>query len=415
MDAMSYPQHERALIATLAQQPRWIAQVATVLKPHHFSIAALGEVYEHMVKAKAISAATLQPLLGAESIAALGGLAGLAELLDGAAVPDPITIAEEIIAAYRRRVAVQALTVAGERIRRGEPITEAVAGMLAALGDVADAGETDLADVEQLFARYVEHVAATRATGFGLRGIDAAIGGLREGRLHIVAAPPGGGKTTLMVQAALNAAGAGRVALYLSSEMSEEELVAMAVTNISGVSLSPVHVRQYLAQGGMPDAVRVALERLKTMRGKWRIVRKAAPTLAEIELFVQRYLPAGGLLLVDYLQIMGRPANAQNREQEVNYNAMGLKALAVKYGIAVLTGAQLNQEGAVRESTAPLHHADVMLRIELPDQAHQLGTSDVPVNMVLLKNRGGATGAREVYFARAKARFFTLDRDVDVK
>lgn len=407
---MSYPQHERAIIATLAQQPRWIAQVATVLQPHHFSDLALGRVYECIIAHKAVSAATLQPLLDASTLNALGGVMGIAELLEGPTVSDPLAIADELLAAHRRRVAVQALEMASARIKRGDSVQEAIGQMLASVSEVAEASETDLSDVDALFSRYIERVATKRATGFKINVIDSAIGGLRDGRLHIVAAPPGGGKTTLMMQAALQAASNGRIALYVSSEMSEEELIAIAVSHYAMMPLSPIAVRQYLAQGGMPPAIQEALARLREMKGKLRIVCRAAPTLADIELFVQRHLPAGGLLLVDYLQIMGKPQNAQNREQEVNYNAMGLKSIAVKYNVAVLTAAQLNQEGAVRESTAPLHHADVMIRIDM-DRDTSLQSADVHCQFHLLKNRGGATGVHGVYFARARARFHGMESE----
>ena len=70
------------------------------------------------------------------------------------------------------------------------------------------------------------------------------------------------------------------------------------------------------------------------------------------------------LVIVDYIQLIGGgPNRGESREQELSRISKRLKQLAKKLGCPVVTPAQLNDDGRLRESRAIGQDADVVLKI----------------------------------------------------
>lgn len=402
--------HERILIASICANPQLLAQIAAIVKPEHFSNSAYADIYANIIKANAVDPSTVIPLLQERSLRDLGGVAGVCEVMGFAPSHDPLGVAKEIVNAYYRRKAARAFNEAVNRLANGASVEQAVSDVLVSVTGINDQRHitADAADV--LLEEYINETLTNRATGFKVASIDAAIGGLRPGRLHIIAGPPGGGKTTLMVQAALAAVSAGRPVVFVSGEMTRSQLVAMAVSHLSMTPLSPSDLQRYKAQG-YPKAIQAAVQRLKEIGRHFHIVEKGSPSLADLRLACQAWLrDSQGLLICDYLQIMAAPSEASNREQEVNKNAAGLKAIATDEHVAVLTGSQLNKQGDTRESEAPLHHTDVLIRIELPQDD---SSAELKCVLRIRKNRGGAIGAKEVFFSKPRATFYAVDKTAE--
>lgn len=348
--------------------------------------------------------------LSQASLNAIGGVAGLASL---SAIPVNSEIAEiatQVKEDSSRRLAVLLMDQAAGRITRREVgISDAINDVIAKLAinlspssSVYSAG-----NAEELLEAFVSRTALPVESGFGIAKLDNLIGGLRPGRFHIIAGYPGSGKTTLMVQAAIKAAKSApkdKPVLFVSGEMTAAEVVAVAVAGLGQVDMSPSALKR--RQEGKDEIgaskMRAGLEAFKSLN--LIIVEHHAPDLASLELYVQRYAPS--MLVCDYLQIMGTSQRAQNREQEVAYNAMGLKSLAMRGHCAVLTGSQLNQTGQIRESSAPTHHCDVLMVINLEDQsASGQVVLEAKGSIQVLKNRGGAIGSVSVLFRKQFATF----------
>lgn len=411
MSMLNLEAHERIIIASICASPRILPQVASILKPEHFSNLAYADIYSGIIRANAVDPSTVIPLLQPKSLNALGGIAGVCEVMTFAPSSDPLGVAKEIVNAYHRRKAASTLTNAINRLADGASVEQVLSDILASTADINDQRHTTAEEADKLLEEYISDSLTNRATGFKIASVDAAIGGLRPGRFHIVAAPSGGGKTTLMVQAAVNAVLNGRPVVYVSGEMTRAQIVAIAVSHLSMTPLAPSDLARYKQQG-YPSALKSAVERLKAAGSLFHIVEKGSPSIADLRLAAQAWLrDTGGLLICDYLQIMAAPGDAGNREQEVSKNAAGMKAIATDEQIAVLTGSQLNKEGGIRESEAPLHHSDVLIRIELPQDDTP---NELQCVMRIRKNRGGAVGARQVYFAKQRAAFYALDSQMPV-
>lgn len=410
INVLANEQYERLVLATISARPSLLSSVALVLSPHHFSNPHLAEVYEVMIKRGATDASAIVPQLSPSALDGLGGAAGVCQILQLAPVNDISPYVGEIVQAFMRRETHRALNNAAARVASGDDVPEVIGALMERVSKHSAFREVTAESAPEMLESYVNGIFASRATGFGIPTLDSAIGGIRSGRLHIIAGQSGGGKTTLMVQAALQALRAGRTVVFVSAEMTPEQIVSVAISHLAGMSLSPDSLAALARKGEklqLPAPVVEAVQRFKSFGNRFIIVEKSLPSVADAHLLCKRYLTGkNGLLIVDYLQIMAAPAGAANREQEVSRNAIGLKSVANSESVAVITGSQLNREGSTRESEAPLHHSDVLLRIE-PSEPTAEG-APLPCVIRIIKNRGGATGTRNVMFARQKAGFFAV-------
>jgi replicative DNA helicase len=233
----------------------------------------------------------------------------------------------------------------------------------------------------------------------GLLDMDRKLGGgLRGGKLYIVAGPSGSGKTTLMYQVAKNAAHAlmnqtqpGIVVIF-SREMDSVELVERMVSQESNIPVA----RQ--SDGKLDDGELVIFTRAIGKVGELPIVYDCqADTLTKMRLSAKKLQLQHGpiaLIIVDYAQIVDTDdyANASSREQEVAYISRKCKQLAREVGCPVLLGSQLNDEGKVRESRALKNDADVLLIIHGDENAAELSAGKRYIRID--KQRRGASGNR---------------------
>ena len=411
---LSTREHERTIIATVAQRPSLMAEVCVELRDEHFGEPELAEVWRLMRDHGAYDARALNALLPDFALRALGGPAGVAELVTLAPVADLSPYVEQVLRGHERRRAHRAFASAMRALEGGAQPEDALREVMGAVTPPALRNAYTAADAEELMREYVAHLTERRATGFGVSALDAPMGGLRPGRLHVVAAQSGGGKTTLMMQAALQAALHGRQAVVVSAEMSASALMAICVSNLACTSLSPAAMAQFAKNPDptVAEQVRRAIERLRHEAGdRLKLIELAQPTPEHLALFCQRYMrDGGGLLICDYIQIMGEPRGAANREQAVARNVARMKAIATEYDVAVLTASQLNREMMLRESDAILHHSDVVLRLDF-DAEEALKTARRQVTARCLKNRGASPFIAPLVFAADQARFFGVTNE----
>jgi replicative DNA helicase len=129
-----------------------------------------------------------------------------------------------------------------------------------------------------------------------------------------------------------------------------------------------------------------------------------------------------GLVVVDYLQLMSGPANAESRQQEVSQISRGLKALAKELNVPVVALSQLSrapeqragdhrpQLSDLRESGAIEQDADLIMfiyRQEVYD-----GPTDKDGNslegraeIIVGKQRNGPIGIVNLFFQKSYTRF----------
>jgi len=131
------------------------------------------------------------------------------------------------------------------------------------------------------------------------------------------------------------------------------------------------------------------------------------------------------MIIVDYLQLMQGPRNAQSREQEISSISRSLKALAKELNIPVVALSQLNRAveargdkrpvlADLRESGAIEQDADVVLFVHRPEaygiQEEGGKATEGLAEIMIGKQRNGPIGNVELSFIKQYARFENLTR-----
>jgi replicative DNA helicase len=296
----------------------------------------------------------------------------------------------------------------------------------------------DLMDevLHNLEVRTAERKAVTGVpTGF--TKLDEYTAGLQPENLIIVAARPGGGKTSWAVNVAMHAALQHKIPVLLFSlEMSKFELMERMLAGEARIDSSRIK-RGFLEYADWKNRIHPASGRLAA--APILIDDSSAITIMEIRAKARRFRadpryfpiqpatveghappPQLGLIVVDYLQL-ARGSSARrddNRQQEIADISRGLKALAKDLKVPIIAISQLNREvekregkpklSDLRESGSIEQDADLVLFIHREDMAGGDGSDTGPTavaELIIGKHRNGATGAVKVTFIKEYTRF----------
>ena len=270
----------------------------------------------------------------------------------------------------------------------------------------------------------------------GFTKLDEYTAGLQRENLIIVAARPGGGKTSWAVNVAVNAAMKKIPVLIFSLEMSKYELMERMLAGEARLDSARIK-RGFLEYSDWKNKIHPASGRLA--EAPILIDDSSAISIMEIRAKARRfrsdprYFPAQpviegqrppppplGLIVVDYLQLARSGGNRrdENRQQEIAEISRGLKALAKDLKIPIIAVSQLNREvekregkpklSDLRESGAIEQDADLILFIHREDMQGDAMTDTGPTataELIIGKHRNGATGAVKVTFIKEYTKF----------
>lgn len=242
----------------------------------------------------------------------------------------------------------------------------------------------------------------THVLGTGWPDVDRLIGGLAPGRLVVVGARPGVGKSVMGTNLALHFAGHHDHAVLLCSmEMPEDEvgqrmLAATARVNLTSLQMGLDDERawQRIAEhqqrlGTLPITIDdTPAQTVTSMRRAARDIQRTRDDLA--------------LIVVDYLQQVQPSDTRVNRVEQLGEVSRGLKLLARETGACVVAMAQVNREAAkhgdgrprmsdLRESGSIEADADQVILLHQPDE-------EIPeLDVIVDKNRHGAKGVARLH------------------
>lgn len=290
-----------------------------------------------------------------------GGLAYLNALAQSVPSASNIRRYAEIVAekaAHRglMQTADEALTVASGKGSYAEKV-DLIATQFANLQQTgmrsAPVRVTDL--LGQSCDRYNDLAAGNVPPGVstGIAELDKALGGgLREGKVIVIAARPGVGKSSLSEQVLLSVAKAGHVSLFLSQEMERDELIDRAVSNLGSIGFTR------LQNGKMTDAEWSRLGPAVDELDKLPLYfdDQAALTLQDIRAKAMSLRREGlRVMVVDYIQLCAgaRGSRGDNRNAEIEEISRGLKKLAKDLKLTVLVLSQLNRKVESRATPEP--------------------------------------------------------------
>lgn len=183
----------------------------------------------------------------------------------------------------------------------------------------------------------------------GLRDLDNLLGDVEPGHYLVVAAAPGGGKTTLAQMIAINAVKTNGVpCLFMSCEMEHHE-----VTNriMSAQGRIPFKNIQSANMENQDFESWVALTANVFPNYKLDIVDKAGVSIqeirGEIKKTIQKY-GSIGCVIVDYIQLLS-DYKAKDQFEKISNVSMGLKKIAKDFKVPVIALSQLTKEATNRK------------------------------------------------------------------
>ncbi|HEX7703311.1 MAG TPA: replicative DNA helicase [Kofleriaceae bacterium] len=269
----------------------------------------------------------------------------------------------------------------------------------------------------------------------GFTDLDTKTAGLQPTELIILAARPAMGKTAFAMSLAQNAATTGGwPVLVFSLEMSSTQLAERMLCSEAKVDSSALRRGQLQRQ----DMTNLTYAAATLSKAPILIDDSPALSIREVRARSRRFrsdpslFPRDGsgkkcgLVVIDYLQLMRGSAQAAkaSREQEISEISRGLKSLAKEIECPVLALSQLNrsleqrtdkhpQLSDLRESGAIEQDADVILFI-YRDVIYNKDCENPHIAEVLIgKNRHGATGTVETHFEGRYTRFENLSQRSD--
>lgn len=260
-------------------------------------------------------------------------------------------------------------------------------------------------------------------SGFGM--LDKYLTGLNKSDLILIGARPAMGKTSFALNLAQNISmGARKKCVVFSLEMTKEQLAERLLSSQAGVE------SQKLKTGELTNDEWV---RLGNAAGQFNDVElylddTSSITVPEIKSRVRR-LKNVDAIIIDYLGLISSATKKENRVQEVSEITRNLKMMAKDLNIPVICCAQLSrgteghgknhkpQLADLRESGSIEQDADIVLFLYREDYYRQDVAEDkqddIDANkteLIVAKNRHGATGSIEMTFDKEFTRFRSVDK-----
>ncbi|MBY0371260.1 replicative DNA helicase [bacterium] len=406
---------EQSVLGGILIDNQTFHKVIDILAPDDFYRPANGKVFAAMcelaAKSQPIDAVTLPAQMKQmEIFEEVGGAAYLADLLERV----PSAIHSEY---HARLVADQAIkrrlvTTCNEIGEKGLDPAETTAELLdfaekSIFGLTSSKSMRGMTHVREVvrsafveLERRFENQGQMTGVASGYDDLDKLTCGFQKSDLIIVACRPSVGKTSFALGVTRHAAIRAKVPVaFFSLEMSREQIVT-----------------RLLAAEAKVDSQRIRTGNLAEQ--DWGRMTRAAGLLSEAQVFIDdtpsltvlemrgkaRRMKAEvgelGLVVVDYLQIMGVSKTAQNRENAISEVSRSLKALAKELSCPVIALSQVNRNidlrpdkrpmmADLRESGAIEQDADLIIMLHREDAEHQTGSSATMGEFIIAKHRNG--------------------------
>lgn len=401
---------------------------------HRALYDVLVEMYE---KKEAIDLITLsQRLKDKNQLDAVGGLAGLAALVDG--VPSAANLSyyadivrEKFLLRRMIHTCMDVITRVHEHQGEVDALLDEVERDVLRINE--DRVEPSTQTIKELVHRAINtieeyHQRQGMLTGIstGFVDFDKMTTGLHPGEMIVIAARPSMGKTSLAMNIAESVAIDQKLPVgVFSLEMTAESLVLRMLCSRARVNLRNVR-EGFLAERDFPKLTNAAG---KLATAPLYIDDTSNQSILQLRARARRMAQQYGikLFVIDYLQLLHSTSRrAENRQQEIADISSGIKALAKELNVPVIVLSQLNRElerdkhrkprlADLRESGAIEQDADLVGLLykadprepgkPASDDDDELDQDALPVNLLIAKQRNGPTGDVNLTFLRPYTRF----------
>lgn len=235
----------------------------------------------------------------------------------------------------------------------------------------------------------------------GFIDLDRKTSGFQNSDLILVAARPAMGKTSLVLNIAVNAALRGFPVAVFSLEMSRMQLVNRILSLESLVELEKMRTGRLDGE----DWRKIGFSVGQLSKSPIYIDDNASINTMEMMSKLRKLkLKEGlGLVVIDYLQLMEGRKKTDNRQQEISEISRSLKIMAKELDVPVIALSQLSRApeqrsdhrpilSDMRESGAIEQDADMVIFLYRDDYYNDESNEKNVVELIIAKHRNGSTG-----------------------
>ncbi len=423
---------EQSVLGAVMLDQSCLAKVAQNLKEEDFYLRQHRIIYRAMVdiwnRNGSIDAVTLSEQLGAD-LEAVGGYAYSAQIAQTLPTTQHLDAYIDIVAdmAIRRRLIDAASHIANISYDKEDDLQNVLSDAESSIYNILQQKRTEnfspVGDVLFDSFEHIHHLFVNRGktTGVptGFRDLDIITTGLQPSELIIIAARPAMGKSSFVLNVAINAAKAGVPVALFNLEMSKEQLGTRLIWSESMIS------GEKIKSGNISDDDWTTLAKVVGHISGMPLYIDDSPGLTITEMRAKckkLQLEHGiGLVIIDYLQLMQGGRRIENRQQEISEISRGLKVLAKELNVPVIALSQLSRATAnrtdhkpilsdLRESGAIEQDADIVMFLHREDYYNEETEKKGIAECIIAKHRNGPVCTVERGWKSDITRFVTLDR-----
>ena len=411
---------EAAVIAALMLEKGLVWEVMTTLKPKDLYIEKHRVVLEAMYDVAEngdgeIDVLSIRHVLdGAGKLNRVGGSSGLSSMLD--ALPDVANVGHYVGIILEHSLDREMRRLGTILSRNGAPPKDRAHAVLAemykALAGEDAANVKTMAQVAEEYERNIALGLTERWVETGLSSLDAYVT-IRKKNQVIIAGNPSTGKSSLAMQIALHAMKTSHV-LFISLEMSEEELFERVVQGMTGCSAKVIANPQNTNENNR-ERIREASSRVREHHHMLHLLSPGMVTPQDVMAHaraIQLRFGSIGLVVVDYLQLMHCPLKNMSSVERVTWLSRHMKAVARQLDVPVMLLSQLSRDNTkgnrepelhdLRDSGAIEQDADIVIFTHRPNPDGDDGL------LLVKKQRHGPKGRTVVKFDGNRSKFLTI-------
>ncbi|MCK5294419.1 MAG: replicative DNA helicase [Arcobacteraceae bacterium] len=441
---------ERAVLSSILFNPEIIEDLLGLIKPNDFYLPAHKKVFEVMERLNSDDLPIDEEFIRKRVDQKEVDDSILVEILSANAITNTLAYAKEIKdASVKRELIKLATQIKKVTIEEELPATEAVDYVQNALYKITtDSANSELKDMYTITTDTLLHMEKMKAQGnayligetTGFDELDRKTTGFNKGDLVIIAARPAMGKTSFVLNTALQNVENGNGVIFFSLEMPAEQLMMRLLSAKTRIPL------QNVRKGDLDDKewskVTTAFEDLNTK--KLFVDDSGSVNINQLRARVRKIAgnPTNNIkmVVIDYLQLMQGTGN-KARHEEVSEISRGLKLLAREMDLPILALSQLNRGlearpdkrpmlSDIRESGSIEQDADIIMFVYRDDvykerdearkekeskdkgEDYKSAFIDKPIEeaeIIIGKQRNGPTGTVKLDFHKELTKF--VDKD----
>ncbi|NEP13246.1 MAG: replicative DNA helicase [Symploca sp. SIO2C1] len=420
---------EEAILGGILLDPEAMSRIVDILYPQAFYINVHRNIYEAALALYLVGKPTdlmsvTTFLYDHKTLDKVGGQSKLAQLVERTVSAVNIDrYADLVMDKFTRR---QLIKAGNEIVQLGYETSTELENVLDCseqkIFKLSESTTTNIETPVDIMSRIYKQIGVNEA---GLKteiyDLDKLIGGLKKKKLYVVAGRSGIGKTQLSVWLAHQTAVFQRKpVIFFSAEMDRDELMTRIIARDSGVDSR--QIEEGSLQASDYAAILNTVEKAGTVPLWIDDTPGSGLNLMRIRAGIRRATATyghPGLVILDYLQLLGSEDGRTNRVSELDRLANGCKSIAKEFDVPFLALAQINRSVESQKDKRPtisqlresggLEQASDVIMLLYRDEYYNPDTPDQGIAEIIVgKHRGGKTGTVKCLFKPETSQFLSL-------